>query len=898
MDESINLGKNVNEYDNKFFKFLNKFRVKSKPISHTGVGKTSGKFFIDNASDLKLFYKLYNECASNGSAELSLIEQHTEISPIIVDLDFRYEDGITERSYDNEFIREIVGLYVKYIKEYFDLDQEEEEELLQAFVFERPGPYLFKDNLKDGIHIIFPFIVSKPDIQYIIRENIIKEAEHIFNKIPTKNKISAILDKEVIENVGWYMFRSTKPGVQSYQFTMLFDSNLKSLPIDEYDINSLPELLSIRNKTETTSIKDCHFEFINEYREKIKTRLQNKKKGKELNYSNISREEINDIYELVSMLSDERADNFEEWIRVGWALHNRDPNSDDLLNIWDDFSQRSAKYEPGCCEKAWMSEMKDNGLNIGSLYFWASLDNPDKYKDFYSRQTRTFIDQSLNGTNVDVAKVLFKMYRYEYVCSSTRNKKWHRFYHHRWIEDEDGTHLRSKISNEMVDEYCKLISVYNDKLNDLDDEMEEDGINKKRKMQIENQIKSIENKVDKLTTITTKLKTTSFKDNIMRECRDLFYDKDFMNKLDSIETLICMQNGVLDLNTREFRKGRPDDYISLCCAINYVPYSEDLPHLKDIVDFIQKIQPTPENYHYMMVLLSSLIDGYNRDENFHLFTGLGGNGKSKINELLVAALGEYASKFPITLLTGKRASSNAASPEVVESKGKRYCYFEEPSNNERINVGLMKEYTGGDLIKGRNLFSGNFIQFKPQFKLILFCNDLPKVPAEDGGTWRRIKVLEFPSQFVDNPKNENEFKKDKNITKKIPKWTSTFFSLLTHYYFNHYKKEGLVIPSDVTKYTEEYQHSMDNFGEFLIDRFNQTNDRGDKITLSFAHEEFKLWFQDSFNHKNYPSKRELKKYLEKKLGKKIVTASYIYGFVKKTKEQEDKYLEEGGVDAF
>lgn len=898
MDSSIDLGKNLNEYDKKFIKILNQFRVKSKPISHTGVGKTAGKFLIDNSSDIKLFYKAYNECASNGNMELSLIEQHTDICPIIVDLDFRYKDGVTERSYDKEFIKKVVEIYIKNIKEYFDLDEEEHEELLQAFIFERPGPYLFKDNLKDGIHIIFPFIVSKPDIQYIIRENVIKEAEPFFNELPIKNKISAVLDKEVIENVGWYMYRSTKPGVQQYQFTMLIDHNLNSLPIDDYEESSLPELLSIRNKTETTSIKDCYLDQINEHREKMKSKLLSKKKSREISFSDLSREEIQDIYELVSMLSDDRADDFEDWIRVGWALHNREPDSDDLLNIWDDFSQRSAKYEPGCCEKAWTNEMKDNGLNIGSLYFWASQDSPEKYKEFYSRQTRTFMDQSLNGTNVDVAKVLHKMYRYEYVCSSTRNKKWYRFNKHRWIEDEDGTNLRSKISNEMVNEYCKLISVYNDRLNDLDDELEEDGINKKRKQQIENQVKSLENKIDKLTTITTKLKTTSFKDNIMRECRDLFYDKDFIQKLDSNETLICMQNGVLDLNTGVFRNGRPDDFISLTCAINYVPYADDLPHLKDIIDFIQKIQPNPNNYHYMMVLLSSLIDGYNRDESFHLFTGLGGNGKSKINELLVSALGEYASKFPITLLTGKRASSNAASPEVVESKGKRYCFFEEPSNNERINVGLMKEYTGGDLIKGRNLFSGNFIQFKPQFKLILFCNDLPKVPPEDGGTWRRIKVLEFQSMFVDNPKHENEFKKDKNITKKIPKWTTTFFSLLTHYYFNYYKKEGLKIPQEVTKYTEEYQNSMDNFGEFLIDRFIQTNDRSDKLTLSFAHEEFKLWFQDSFNHKNYPSKRELKKYLEKKLGKKIVTMSHIFGFVKKPKDAEENIIEEAELEAF
>ena len=54
------------------------------------------------------------------------------------------------------------------------------------------------------------------------------------------------------------IYRSTKPGVQQYQFTMLIDHNLNSLPIDDYEESSLPELLSIRNKTETTSIKDCY----------------------------------------------------------------------------------------------------------------------------------------------------------------------------------------------------------------------------------------------------------------------------------------------------------------------------------------------------------------------------------------------------------------------------------------------------------------------------------------------------------------------------------------------------------------------------------------------------------------------------------------------------------------
>ena len=43
-------------------------------------------------------------------------------------------------------------------------------------------------------------------------------------------------------------------------------------------------------------------------------------------------------------------------------------------------------------------------------------------------------------------------------------------------------------------------------------------------------------------------------------------------------------------------------------------------------------------------------------------------------------LGTYASTIGITLLTNKRAASNAASPEMANMKGKRFVVFQEPEN--------------------------------------------------------------------------------------------------------------------------------------------------------------------------------------------------------------------------
>ena len=882
MENSIPLEHiNITQSEKNFLSFLNENRIKKGKASHTGVGKHTGKFLIEGPQ-LKNFYNLYAKCMQNNS-EIHLIEQHTDISPFLVDVDMRFNLSNKKRSFGYSFIKRICEAYIKQIIEYFELTDAQKIQQVQAFVFERPAPYEAKNLIKDGLHIMFPFIVSDPSVQVIIRENVIKELEEVFKSIPMENNIYNAIDKAVIEQVGWYMYGSTKPGVARYNLTYVFDMNLNQIDLKNYNEYQLPALLSIRNKTQTTPLKESKLEEVNNYKVKNQQRKINRKKE----LSELSEEELQDIYELVNMLSNDRADDYNDWLNIGFALHSIESNNDDLLAIWDDFSQRSAKYDPSACDTFW-NKMKHrvDGINLGSLHHWAKTDNLEKYKEFRNSQVRTYIEQSMTGTNVDIAKVLYKMYKYHWVCAAIKNQKWYYFSNHRWREDEAGIGLRTKISNELVQEYCKLISYFNEKIGIVEDQLDEE-MDKKKKFQMENSIKQMEAKIERLTLITKNLKTTNFIDNVMKECRGLFYDKEFINKLDENHFLFSFKNGILDLKTGEFRDGRPDDYISICSGVNYVKYSENLPYLDDIKDFLYKIQPGKNENKYMLSLMSSLLEGHNADESFHLWPGTGGNGKSKMNELLVTGLGEYACKFPITLFTGKRGASNAVSPEVVESKGKRYAYLEEPSEGERINIGLMKEYSGGDKIKGRGLWS-NFIEFKPQFKIILFCNDMPKVPADDMGTWRRIKVLEFLSCFVDNPKNDNEFKKDRYLSEKIPKWAESFMSLLVHNYMTEYKPSGgLFIPKEVTKFTEEYQKDMDIYVDFINSRLIKTEKKTDKISLQSVHDEFKNWYTTNYNCQRYPLKKDMKKYFEKKYGKKSCTTTHILGFTKNTIIEED-----------
>ena len=101
----------------------------------------------------------------------------------------------------------------------------------------------------------------------------------------------------------------------------------------------------------------------------------------------------------------------------------------------------------------------------------------------------------------------------------------------------------------------------------------------------------------------------------------------------------------------------------------------------------------------------------------------------------------------VSALCSKRPASSAADPELANLQGRRIVTFSEPSRDETINTGYLKYLTGGDKIQTRALYKGP-VTFYPQGKLYLICNDIPNIPSDDDGTWRRVKIILFQSKFV------------------------------------------------------------------------------------------------------------------------------------------------------
>ena len=492
----------------------------------------------------------------------------------------------------------------------------------------------------------------------------------------------------------------------------------------------------------------------------------------------------------------------------------------------------------------------------------------------------------VNTTHVDVAQTLYLMYESQYVCSSLRQNTWYEFKEHRWHEIESGVSLRKKISKELALEYTRFrrfcISMAE---NSIDGDIPEDLEYDIAEDDLEDDITDEEwlSMAAVCDDIVIKLKTKGYKDSLLGEAKEFFYKRKFEEKLDERHELIGFDNGVIDLNKRIFREGRPDDFITLSTKTKYNTNYKETKQYVEIMTFLKQIYLTDDMVHYGLKERGLMLHGDNFEERLYTHIGAGGNGKSKLRELVANALGEYVFGFPVTLFTGKRSSSSAASPEVARSKGKRIGYVDEPEHNTHFNIGLAKKFSGGDPIETRKLF-GDMFEFIPQFSITLLCNNIPGFPAHDEGAQRRLTITEYCARFVENPVAKNEFKRDMMLSNKIKTWNHVFASMLVEYFYI-YQEEGLNPPLEVTKFTMQFIKECDSYNEFISDVLIADSEES-YVTIKDLYSSFRTWGEDNGINKKPMCLSEFKKYISKKVNKSgSIRDGRIYGY----KERSDNF---------
>lgn len=837
------------------------------------------------------------------------------------------EQEIT-KIYTKDNLYDILEVYKEVLTEMYDLASfPEGAPERHVFVMEKITPdILYKDGfkvLKDGLHLQYNGIITDVSTQYYIRYEVLRRLFPVapdgyknlsalkgstFESLRLIEPPDTILDTNVINpKFGWMLFGSKKQYHAGYILTDVYDIiTLETIDWKKYygGLRALPKLLSIKNRTKCTLLLPTVRESINLFEAGGGNPLLTKKKRTQvLNDINEKEEamkalvpikdtrddisralpDIPSMRRILFALSQKRADNYSEWISVGWCLHNISNGSPLFLDLWKEFSQRSPKYKddennPHSCDAIW-GRAKDEGYTIRSLYYWLKCDAPEVFQDVISKQV-TYLILQHNGEwkTHDITEIAKHIYKDEFVCADVKHNVWYHFKNHKWNELNDGSEILRLMSTDFAKYFINASRELQEIILKVQMQvatLSESPISPEEEAKQNKKYSAAKSKSACITTLCENLRDITFMGKLLKHFAIGFEDAKFMQKIDTNYHLLCMTNGVYDLDASVFRDGLPGDYISYCTGQTYDPELLKSPHLKEIQDFFEKIQPNPNMRHYLLRVLASCLYGNFGNEKINMWFGKGRNGKSKIIALMEYVMGDYACKIPPQVLTQKRPLSNQASPEIARARGKRFASTQEPDTGDALNVGVLKELTGGDKLISRMLFN-NPIEFRPQYHLFYMVNIFPEIRALDDGTWERILVLYYPSKFTQFPKKPNEFLIDTTISKKVYTWAPTFLMYLIDYFNKEVKGKSLKVPDEVLSLTMEYRQHSDIYYQFIKENLIATSSEKDTISLSQLFTYFKSWYMESYpNSHSCSDKNELNEYFRRNFENNVYdTAKY------------------------
>jgi hypothetical protein len=335
---------------------------------------------------------------------------------------------------------------------------------------------------------------------------------------------------------------------------------------------------------------------------------------------------------------------------------------------------------------------------------------------------------------------------------------------------------------------------------------------------------------------TKKVKATEFLKSVNSlrnsNCRSSIV-KDICCKLvvkgvewDSNPYLIAFKNKVFDLRLEAFVCPNPDDLIKTTTGWAWDD-SYSASRLLKVKEIVSQIFPKQEVGDYYLSTLSTGLSGIIL-QNLFIATGGGANGKSVIDGLMMATIGDYGYKLPSSILL--QEIKGGANPEIANIHKKRFCLAQEPDKSKKIKTSVVKEITGDAVINARQLYSKD-CRVQLFLTLIMECNTIPKVDEIDYAVQRRFRLIEFISKFVSQDewddygevKPENTFLKNEFYTSEKFKeeYRQAFFLLLAPYFKAFHEKGMPKQPQEVLAKQRAYFEGCDDLLGWFNDYYKK-----------------------------------------------------------------------------
>jgi phage/plasmid-associated DNA primase len=476
--------------------------------------------------------------------------------------------------------------------------------------------------------------------------------------------------------------------------------------------------------------------------------------------------------------------DYQSWMKVGLAL-----KTIGALDLFLLFSKTSKAFDEKGCIETW-NGLKPSQITIASLYFWAKQRDKMAYYALMERKMSMSNEYEVSLIANRIVDNVVRIGDDFFVYESYWKK----------VSKDD---LRCVVMKELRSYVMSCLTVLTKQ---VDMENYEEIVTRLRSV-LNGQIN----------------KTTAQKNIIDQYTINLVQSEVEMDTLQPY--YFCFKNCAFDLRTNKRVETTREDFITQNTGYDYEEPTKE--QVDEIAKLVESILPDPEKRRFYMSVLRTGMIGL-AFENLIFATGEGGNGKGLLNDFFAEMMGrDYYYKGDKKTLT--EPMKTGANPEVANIHNKRTVLFSEPEQGSKIQVGTMKELTGGGTLCARGLYQSNCVVNLTLTALLEYnTKSKPTLNGDvDDAIQRRLKVCRFDQSFklkpVDGEQQANLFYKTNEF--------KTGFRCALFKYLLSYDDIVLYDTEVIQKETMDYFFGSDDFLGWFDSHYELTDDESDFVSL-------------------------------------------------------------------
>ena len=518
------------------------------------------------------------------------------------------------------------------------------------------------------------------------------------------------------------------------------------------------------------------------------------------------------LLQIITGLSVERFNHYPDWIRLGFAMFNEGLTCDDYIAVSKVSKHYKSTESPAWIRNKWNKFKKTrSGISQSTLWRWLSHDNAALYDELFSKR-QDFWSLLKNPSHAETARFFYNLKPDAYLYNESL--KWFQL-----MPNNTWKNFTSAPSMLKADIWNTIQAIALEHYSKLPKESDD-----------EEELKRVKQQGKALYKFCYSIGSSGFVDGVIQFLPANYNNDDLPKLMDESRHLLAFTDEVYDLDLLATRKILPSDYVSINTGYAFPKFSdpevrkEVLGTIRSIFERDEDILKSEEPGDMTKAALQSIatcLHGRNKWERFYVWTGRGGNGKSMLGDLVKKTLGDYYHPIPNSILTKAQDKRDATCGALYKAKGKRFVIASEPEAQDRLQVGIIKELTGGDEITVRDLYKST-ITFTPQFGLFCLTNGIPLLNRADGGFQRRLRVFPFPFSFVSEPTQDHHKKINADLKDKAAKsneWRDELMLLLIEAFADIKAAGKLCEPPEIIQASKDYMDENNPIKNWLSTNF-------------------------------------------------------------------------------